>query len=251
MSIQKTEGILLNKKDLRETSLILTFYTPDFGKIKGIVRGVRGSHIQCGGGSFEIFARDAIVFYERKRGDIFTIAQCDLAEFSFPLRESLEKLAYATYLVELLDAVTPLSEANAAVYELLTRSLALLAGDASAKRVARVFEIRLLALLGIMPTLDRCVACSASLTDESRFSFKQGGLLCKQCRATDPHAITALPGTVKFMEHVRTAPFEKAAQVKVAARVGEELEGILRKFIDYHVDRRLKTVGFLREIEKV
>ena len=79
MAIQKTEGILLRKADLRETSLILTFYTKDFGKIKGIVRGVRGPRSgSCGGASMEIFALDGLVFYERRRSDIFTIS-CNLA----------------------------------------------------------------------------------------------------------------------------------------------------------------------------
>ena len=70
MPIQKSEAIVLRSQDLRETSLIITFYTKDFGKIKGIVRGVRGPHAQYGGGSLEIFAHDEIVFYERKKADI-------------------------------------------------------------------------------------------------------------------------------------------------------------------------------------
>ena len=79
MAIQKTEGILLRRQDLRETSLILTFYTRDFGKVKGIVRGVRGPRSACGGGNMEIFALDEVVFYERRKSDIFTISQCDLS----------------------------------------------------------------------------------------------------------------------------------------------------------------------------
>jgi hypothetical protein len=35
--------------------------------------------------------------------------------------------------------------------------------------------------------------------------------------------------------------------VKVAAGVGHELERILRKFLDYHIERRLRTVDFLKE----
>ncbi|MDD5135723.1 MAG: DNA repair protein RecO, partial [Candidatus Omnitrophica bacterium] len=112
MAIQKTEGILLRRQDLRETSLILTFYTKDFGKIKGIVRGVRGPRSACGGANMEIFAHDEVVFYERRRSDIFTISQCDLLDYFAPARESLERLSYASYLVELLDSVTALGDKN-------------------------------------------------------------------------------------------------------------------------------------------
>ena len=69
MPIQKSEAIVLRRQPLRETSLILTFYTKDLGKIKGILRGVRGTRGQYGGGSFEILSHDELIFYDRKNSD--------------------------------------------------------------------------------------------------------------------------------------------------------------------------------------
>lgn len=250
MTIQKSEAILLRRQDLRETSLILTFYTRDFGKIKGIVRGVRGNRASCGGGSFELFALDEVVFYERKRSDIFTISQCDLLEFFNPIRESLDKLSYASYMIELLDSVTSLSDVNREVFDLSLNSLKLMASESSTKRTARIFEIKLLDLLGIMPSLEACVNCGSDTSSASRFSLRHGGLICKKCFPTDLSALAILQGTAKFMEHIRTAPFDKCAHIKVTAEVGKELERILRRFLDYHIERKLKTVEFLKEIEK-
>lgn len=250
MAIQKSEAILLRRQDLRETSLSLTFYTRDFGKIKGIVRGVRGPHAQYGGGSLEIFAHDEIVFYERKKNDFFTVSQCDLVEFFNPIRESLDKLAYATYIVELLDSVTALAEKNSDVFDILLNSLKLMSGEASARRVARIFEIKLLHYLGIMPSLELCVNCGNRINSAAKFSFHHGGLLCASCYNSDKDARSILPGTVKFIEHIRTSPFEKVARVKVAEQVGKELEHVLRKFLDYHIERRLRSLEFIKEIEK-
>ncbi|MDO8525632.1 MAG: DNA repair protein RecO [Candidatus Omnitrophota bacterium] len=250
MAIQKTEGILLRRQDLRETSLILTFYTRDFGKIKGIVRGVRGPRSACGGANMEIFALDEVVFYERRKSDIFTISQCDLVEFFAPVRESLEKLAYAAYLAELMDSVTALGDRSREAFDLLLNSLRLLSGDCSAKRVARIFEIKLLRLLGLMPTLESCACCGGTVDGSARFSFRNGGLICKKCLRSDGDARPILRGTVKFIEHIRSLPFERVARIKVASEVGRELERILRKFLDFHIERRLKTVEFLKSIEK-
>ena len=72
MAIQKSEGILLRSQNLRETSIILTFYTRDFGKIKGVIKGARGAATQYGRSAFELFALDEIVFYERKRSEMYT-----------------------------------------------------------------------------------------------------------------------------------------------------------------------------------
>lgn len=249
MAIQKSKAILLGRQDLRETSLILTFYTESFGKIKGIVRGVRGPHTQYSGGSLEVFAYDEVVFYERKSSEFYTVSQCDLLEFFNPIRESLDRLAYAAYMVELLDSVTALADKNIDVFRLLLNSLRLLSGESSAKRTTRIFEIKLLALLGLMPTLTSCANCSGKLDTAARFSFRHGGLICRACFNMDKFARPILPGTVKFIEHIRNSPFEKVERVKVASTVGKELEEILRKFLDYHIERRLKTIEFLKEIE--
>ena len=241
----------MRRYDLRETSLILTFYTRDFGKIKGIVRGVRGPRAgMTGGGSLELFAHDEIVFYERKNNDIYNISQCDLREFFNPIRASLERLAYAAYMVELLDSVTILADRNEAVFELLLNSLGLLSGESSARRVARIFEIKLLQLLGMMPALEVCANCSKDIGQAARFSFRHGGMICKDCLASDRDARPILAGTAKFIEYIRSSPFDKLARVKVSAEVGRELEAILRKFLDYHIERRLKTLEFLKAIEK-
>jgi DNA repair protein RecO (recombination protein O) len=115
--------------------------------------------------------------------------------------------------------------------------------------VARIFEIKLLHLLGLMPTLEFCVHCTGPAGAMNRFSMRLGGLLCKNCFSADKDAVGIMPGTVNFIEHIRSSAFERVARVKVAARVGEELEGILRRFLDYHIERRMNTVSFIREVE--
>lgn len=248
MPIQKSEAILLRRQDLRETSLILAFYTKDFGKIKGVVKGARGPRTACGG-AFEIFALDSVVFYERKKSELFTISHCDLLEFFGPARSSLEKLAYASYLIELIDAVTVLQDPHRDVFELLGHSLKLLCGEESPRRIARIFEIKLLGLLGLMPALERCSRCGKALGGRPAFSLLHGGLLCDMCGQNERTSQPVMPGTVKFIDHVRSSGFDKLMRVKVAAEVGKDLERVLRKFLDYHVEHRFNTLRFLKEIE--
>lgn len=249
MPIQKSEAFVLRKQELRETSLIITFYTKAFGKIKGILRGVRGPRAQCGGANVEIFALDDIVFYERKRTDIFTVSNCDLVDYFYPVRRSLEKLACAAYMIELLDSVTVPGDANEGVFVILLNSLRLLSGESSAKRAARIFEIKLLNLLGLMPTMELCAMCRNRVGADSAFSFRSGGLICGKCRPSDRNARPISQGTAKFIEHIRACQFETAARIKVSREVGKELEMTLRRFLDYHIERRLKTLSFLNAIE--
>ena len=105
MAIQKTEAILLRKKDLRETSLILTFFTRDFGKVDGILKGARGARPRSDANPL-FFSLDQLVFYERKKGGIFIISQCEAQEIYMNILKSWEQAASAYYALELADVFT-------------------------------------------------------------------------------------------------------------------------------------------------
>ena len=82
MALQKTQGVVLKREDIRETSVILTLYTRDFGKLNFISKGVRKPEEKFIS-AYELFALDNIVFYERKKKDLFLLSQCELINF-FP-----------------------------------------------------------------------------------------------------------------------------------------------------------------------
>ena len=155
MAIHKTQGFILRREDIRETSILLTVYSRDFGKLKLISKGARSPE-QRFVSAYELFALDEIIFYEKKKKNVFLLSQCELIDFSPRIRESLERISYASYFIELLDAVTPFGEKNTSLYGLLEKGILFLSEGASPKRAARIFEIKLLSILGIMPELASC-----------------------------------------------------------------------------------------------
>ena len=233
---------------MRETSVLLTVYTRDFGKLKLFSKGVRSPESRFVS-AYEPLALDEIVFYERKRKNLFFLSQCDLINYFPKLRASLERLSYAVYFAEFLDEATQIGEKNGKIFELLSDSLLLLSEKASPKRVARIFEIKLLSILGLMPRLKACAVCDKKPGEgRVRFSFSLGGVLCEGCFAKDKSARAVLAGTLNFISHVRGLPFEKIKHVKVSKRVGAEVERLLRSFVNYHLDLRLKSREFMEKI---
>src|SRR3990167_5822007 len=105
MAIQKTEAILLKKKDFRETSFILTFFTKDFGKVDGIIKGARGYRPR-GDANPIFFSLDQVVFYEKKKGGISIISQCETQEVFLNILKEWGRAASAYYMLELTDAFT-------------------------------------------------------------------------------------------------------------------------------------------------
>ena len=51
------------------------------------------------------------------------------------------------------------------------------------------------------------------------------------------------------MTHIARANLDRVSRIKVARDVGRDLEKILRRFIDFRLEKPLKTVDFLRKID--
>lgn len=263
MPIHTIDAIILRERDLRETSLLVTFFTRDFGKIKGLLKGVRGPKGPLGY-QVQPFTLSRIVFYESKKADIHIVSQCDLVDFFEDIRKDIVKTGYAYYFTELVDALTEKSEASPEVFNLLLNSLNLLKTNASPKRAARILEIKLLALSGVMPRLDCCVVCGSEIDTKKhdlphagaqgetgariRFSYKFGGIICPKCAPQDTTSRKILAGTVSFIGHIERAPYDRAENVKVSKDVGEELEEIMGKFLAYQLDTRIKSLDFLKTV---
>ncbi len=256
MAIHTTDAIVLRKRDVRETSLLAVFYTRDFGKIKGLMKGVRGPKGPLGH-QVQLFTLNRVVFYDSKRTGLHTVSQCDLLDFFEDIREDILKTSYACYFAELVDALTEEKDKNEEIFDLLLNSLELLKSDASHKRVSRILEIKLLMLSGLMPRLDKCVLCGRQVDfkkgsfDKARFSYKSGGLICEGCFGQDASSRRILPGTANFIDHIERTPYDKAARIKVSKDVGKELEEILKKFLGYQLDTSIKSLSFLEKIQAV
>jgi len=98
-------------------------------------------------------------------------------------------------------------------------SLKLLTQPVSAKRVARIFEIKLMDAAGFMPEFKKCTNCEGAIDQDTRFSLQLGGLLCGKCRTKDKDAIKVSNGTINFIERVKKMPFELVSRIKVMSNL--------------------------------
>jgi len=80
--IAHTKGIVLKSIDFRETSRIATFFTKNYGKVQGVLKGIRKDFKKFGS-SVDRFSVNDIVYYQYSRSDLHLISQCDLTQFYF------------------------------------------------------------------------------------------------------------------------------------------------------------------------
>ncbi|MFC1631801.1 DNA repair protein RecO [Candidatus Omnitrophota bacterium] len=244
MAIQKTEAIVLRTLDFRETSLIVNFFTKDFGKISGLIKGIRNNPQRYGGLPLS-FSQNAIVFYEKPHAELNLVTQCDAQDQFLSIRQNLTKTNFAHYFIELLDAVTFDFDKNEALFSLITDSLQALAQDRALEQIARTFEIKLLKLSGFKPRLDTCVHCQKDIVEAARFSSLLGGMLCAYCFTQDRTARGMLKGTLASIDYIEKANWQKALALKLSANIASELKITLSRFLNIHLEKEIKSQKFL------
>lgn len=258
MAATKAEAFVLKTQDYRDTSVLGDFYTRDFGKVRGIVKGVRDARGRFGS-TLEPFSLNEILFYKRKRGaDLHLVTQVDLVTLFPEVREDLDRLAYASYFTELLNELVEVEDPSPETFDLLKDALLFLGTGASPRRAARIFEVKLFSLLGLMPEISVCVACGTAGPEPAYFSVPHGGIRCRDCNAKAAQvsarprlvdvSIPVSKGTLNFLDRARRSVFKDLQNVKVVHEVGQELEKVLTRFAEYHLPAKLKSVVFLEKI---
>lgn len=239
MGVHTADAIVLRRYPYRETSVIVTCLTDRYGKLKGLVKGLRVQPSRHRS-AMEPLTINRIVFYDTQSSQLHLISQCDLLASLSELQRDLDTVRGAAFCVDLADAVVPLEEPQPAVYQLLKDTLERLALGAPEPSTLRThFIVRLLRLAGFQPQLDQCTGCSAPLHGEAAWSARQGGLLCLRCLHEDPQAELAPPALLDAL-----AALSQAEQpIAVEATLLQQITRRLEEFLRWRLDRPLKTMA--------
>lgn len=248
MSIHKTEGIVLNRRDFRETSLIAHFYTRDFGKVSGLLKGIRKEPVKFAS-PVELFSLNEIIFYRKRNSSLHLVSQCDVREGFYLIRESMSKIGVASVMMEITDAVMPSEDKNEEVFDLLLGCLRELENNSSPEKIRMIFTIKLLALSGFKPHFDSCVACGNRIINESKFSLALGGLLCERCYRRDTAARSIFKGTVATILYIQRNDFKSNLNLGLNPQIKKELDLVLNSFLTFHLQKQFKAQKVLDKLE--
>lgn len=242
--ILKTEAIVLKSFDFRETSRIATFFTKNYGKVSGILKGIRKDHKKFGS-SVDRFTVNDIVYYQHRNSDLHLVSQCDLRQFFFPVRQDIRKSMAASYILELVNGIMPSEEKNKKVYQLMVDFLNGIEGFADIDQLVHIFQIKILLHSGFKPHLDACLKCKKKIDGQARFSLKDGGLVCFHCRLSDTEVHLISKGTVASILYIEKNPWENCLRLRLSTPVKKELKYILNNFLVFHLGRCLRSARYL------
>jgi len=203
------------------------------------------------GSTFQLFTCNRIVFYERSRSGLQLLSQCDLIDPFSPIRLDLKRTAYAVYFTELADRATEPGDANGRLYALLLRALRDLSEKEDLGEIVTLFEVKLLSLSGLMPELTRCLGCRGKIAATGALSLQKGGVLCDLCSRNGKGLLQLSMGTLESIRHMATAPWKLAHRIRIPEKSREELTELLRQFIEFYLDEKIRSRRFLEEVESL
>jgi len=246
--IVRTEGVILKSMDFRESSRILTVYTRDFGKQSLLAKGVRGpkSRLAAATGPLNYVG---LVFYRKEQRELQLLSQCDLVRPWRSLTDSLEAMAAAMAICELLNLVVQGEEEHRALFDLLVRSLDAVNGATNnGVNAFYLFEVRLLDLLGFRPELRLCARCGRDLEgDEGEamaFDLHHGSVACSVCLAGGHGGERLSRGALNVLRRFQEiSDIGAACRITLSPQLRSELGRILERYLRSHVDglRSLKS----------
>src|ERR1039457_352537 len=242
MHSEKLQAFVLSTIDYGDSDRIASLFTLEHGRLKGFARGAKNSRKRFGA-ALETFAR--IEAHVNIKQGLSGLQQADILSIYPHIRSDLARIAHALYTCELMDAMTPEGHPLPRLFRLMTVYLEHLEAAPATESDRRFFEINLLNILGYRPSLESCTRCDKPFGKQGALQQEDGELACHACvaggRPLSPVTLKLLLGCMG------TGTFGLITfQAETMPQAGNALDAA----IAVHAERRLKSLEFLRQINR-
>ena len=242
-----SEAIIMRAKEFGESDLLVTFFTPGRGRLKGVAKGARRSRRRFVN-SLDIFSLVRLEYAPRGKGDLFFIHSGKLIE-SFPgIRTNFSTLSSASYMAELTEILFPWELPDPLIFEALKKSFHMLAAGKRADLAAIVFEIMAMSRGGYAINLEKCCVCGRKYSGEGTAAFrpKNGGIACIKCQNITANTPLLSPATAHIISRIQSGSMEEIEENPAMEGMIGELDSVLRLHREYHLGQRPRTANYLK-----
>ena len=246
--LYNSEALVLKGLDFGEANRIITLYTPELGKLRVVARGMRKANSKLSG-HLEPLTHVHISIARGQNLDMVNQAET-LHGYSL-LREDLDRLSQALYIVELIDQFVADEVSNYPLYNLLLNTLKRLEKATNPELLVRCFEMEMLTYVGYQPELHWCIECRQRLEpDDHLFNCAMGGIMCPECRTWSGDPLIPLSlNTMKVLRFIQREGYQRASALNVPKRTLMEAERLMRTYIRYTLDRDVKAGTFMNLVK--
>lgn len=243
-TILKTEAIALRILPFSNTSHVVSWLSPEFGKLATVVKGAQRPR-SLFLGQYDLFYTCELLFYRRLHNTLHVIRECVPLRPRTAFRTDWKAMACASYICDLVGHVGMEGNPQPGLYRLAETCLDFLCQGQARPQLLFWFELQLMKNLGWAPQLSKCPVCGAPPNPPGSlgrpplaFSPSRGGLLCRKC--SGPHgqdAMAVTPDVVAMMESwLKTDSPRSARHTRISPEQMVAFSTILGRFLPYHLD---------------
>ena len=239
---------------MREADLVVSFFTRDQGKLRGVARRARRPKSAFGAG-LERLSQVRVAYYQRETRELVNLDSCELIRSQFELVSDYAAGVALDFIAEICEHLLPPEESNEKFFRLVTAVLDSVHQSqdrqAGVWRAVTYFSLWAVRLSGWLPALDACLACGSVLehTDRAFFSRVRTGLICDHCRRASGGGNS---WELTAQSRVLAAAMLRQSVVQLpengwSAETAPDLRRFLVQQLETHVERRLITAQMLED----
>ena len=238
--IENVEGIILNTRNYNDTSKILDIFTKEYGVIGVIAKGCKSLKSNLRSVTDKLTYATFTIYYKKDKLSILTEASV-INNFN-NIKKSIEKISYASYLLDLTHQVYKQSSSTD-LYNILISGLIKINEDFNPLVITNIIELKYLNYLGVMPSLDSCVVCGS--TNVITLSSDKGGYLCKNCLTDEP---ISSDKAIKLVRMYYYVDIDKISKLDLSKDIVSEVNNFIDSYYDRYTGLYLKSKNFLKNL---
>jgi DNA repair protein RecO (recombination protein O) len=234
----QVEAIVLRTWPIHEADQIVSLFTRDYGKIKGVAKSAARSRRRFGG-ALEPMTHVRASYAEKPRQELVRLDSFDIV--TSPLSEPVDyaRAAALAFFAEVLEETLPDHDPQDAVFRLLVAVLGYTRNSAIWMPVT-YFALWTTKLMGWLPELARCVHCGAPLADDPAYYHPQSdGLYCAQHRRSGSSILS--PESQALAARIFRSPVPALSDEPWPRQRAADLRRFAIQALERHIDRRLTS----------
>lgn len=245
-----TPGVVIGMREQGDNDRIVKVLSPDMGVIEITAKGAKKQNSSANA-STQLFACSDFCFNERKGR--YYLNSSRVSRIFYGLRLDVCKVALASYMAEIISYAVTENQTARDSYRLFMNSLYKLSEtDTGCGVIKAVFELRLTAVLGMLPGLLGCAECYRFDGVELSFIINRGIFLCGEhlpgLRQSGDICIPVSRGIFDAMQFICLTDMKRIFSFTLPGKSMKRLENICEKYFLCQMGRGFKTLDFYRNI---
>jgi DNA repair protein RecO (recombination protein O) len=244
MKIESVEGLILTETNYSESSKILNVLTKEHGLIGIISKGCRNLKSKLRGVSRKLVYGTFNIYYKDK--GLSTLISVDIIDSFTKTLSDLEKVSYASYLLELTYQVAKQNDTEE-LLPLIISALTKIEADFNPLVITNIVELKCLDYLGVSPNIDACSICG-STKDIITLDSTAGGYVCRNCYHNEALVSSK---TIKMIRMFYYVDINNISKLEVSPETIKEINTFLDDYYDRYTGLFLKSKSFLKDLNRL